>query len=331
MSNLITAENWAVTMFSFTNELLLAAQSPLEVLDQAASQTQSTNFELDGPQFFRNYPNPIVDEIAALKSWLAKTGNSIVTVGGYADRALGSNRLRSSGEIVDLVAKQLELASTLGVRNLRLQADALTFEETALLHKKAEKCSVTIVFELQGSMAPDAPLSLECLRIVRELKSPNVKLMFDTSLFMRRFPPTFASYLNSIGIDDVQVSNLEKLWLENDLANFRGALLGAIKSGDLPPQIQAALPTLLSRFGHSRPIDWIEYAPHVAYVHLKFWDESNEDQAVSDPVLEAARLLAEFDFEGYYCAEWGGHDWLSLEHGSSASMVNALKQHLAAT
>ncbi len=331
MSNLITAENWAVTMFSFTNELLLAAQSPLEIVDQAASQTQATNFELDGPQFFRNYPNPIAGEIDELKSWLAKTGNSIVTIGGYADRALGSKRLRSSGEIVDLVAKQLELAGTLGARNLRLQADALTFEETALLHKKAEKSSVTIVFELQGSMAPDAPLSLECLRIVRELKSPNVKLMFDTSLFMRRFPPTFKSYLNSIGIDEVQVSNIEKLWLVNDLANFRGTLLGAINSGDLPPQIQAALPTLLSRFGHSRPIDWIEYAPHVAYVHLKFWDESNEDQAVSDPVLEAARLLAEFDFEGYYCAEWGGHDWLSLEHGSSASMVNALKQHLAAT
>lgn len=325
MGNLVSPEQWAVTMFSFTNELLLAEKTPVEILSEAANRSLARHFEIDGPQHFHNFPKAPEREIEELIRWMAEHQKTICTVGGYADRALGSEVLRSSASVVDLVAQQLELAARLGAQNLRLQADALSYEDASLLYAKAEKFGVSIVFELQGSMTPDAPISLECLRIVRDLKSPNIRLMFDTSLFMRAFPPSFRLALLKLGLSSNQIELLERLWLQKPLPDFRAKLIELISAGELPPQLQSVFPTLLSRFGHSGPHEWADYAPYVDYVHLKFWDDSNENDHLSEPIRETVMLLSELGFEGYYCAEWGGHDWLSIGDASAAEMVASLK------
>ena len=49
---------WAVTLFSFSNELMAADRSACELLDEVLASGLTKVVELDGPQHFRNYPLP---------------------------------------------------------------------------------------------------------------------------------------------------------------------------------------------------------------------------------------------------------------------------------
>ena len=120
---------WAVTMFSFTNELLDGRKTALDLIEEVLSSGLTKNIEIDGPMHFRNYPSPSAQEINELKALLGKHDARISLMGGAADRAISSTRLVHSAEVVDSVKRQLALSAELGAFGLRMMVGGLTLEE----------------------------------------------------------------------------------------------------------------------------------------------------------------------------------------------------------
>ncbi len=289
---------WAVTMFSFTNELLAARATPLQLIEQAL--TLSKNIEIDGPMHFRNFPNPSAQEIADLKALLAKHGAKISLVGGAVDKAVSSTRLVPSAEVIESVKLQLGLAAELGAFGLRLMVGGLTLDEVKAVAPTAEELDVKILYELHGVMSAESAIARECLQLVKDSGSSHVRLMFDSSLFMTEMPKVLITALNRIGVQNAD--EIAHKWKSSSLDEFRGWLMPQIEKQ--PPPFRAFIPTLTSRMGHSKPSDYDDYLPYIESAHLKYWEEGNSDAELID-------YLAAHNYVGYLTSEWGGHEWAS--------------------
>ncbi|MEY4320364.1 MAG: hypothetical protein RLZZ471_305 [Actinomycetota bacterium] len=316
MSNYKFSDYWAVTMFSFTNELLEARKTPLGLIEEVLKAGVTKNIEIDGPMHFRNYPSPDSSEVADLKALLSRHDARISLVGGAADRAISSDRLVESASVVASVKHQLALAGELGAFGLRMMVGGLSRNELEELVPVAEKYHVRILFELHGVMSAESPTALECLKLVQDVDSPYVRLMFDSSLFMTELPHGLLQSLQATGVTDI--SALAEKWKSSSLSEFRSWLMPQVES--FSPRFKAFLPTLLSRVGHAKPADFDTYLPYIESVHLKFW-ELDEDMTSTQKLIEYLKLK---NYEGYLTSEWGGHEWYSL---SQVAAMEATLNH----
>ncbi|MFM6977387.1 MAG: sugar phosphate isomerase/epimerase family protein [Micrococcales bacterium] len=289
---------WAVTMFSFTNELLEARHTSLELIESVLADGLSKHIEIDGPMHFRNYPNPSTHDIAELKQLLSKHGAKISLIGGAADRAISSTRLVSSAEIVKSVKRQLELAADLGAFGLRLMVGGLSVDEVKAIAPTAEALDVKVLYELHGVMAADSEIARECLQLVKDVDSTHVRLMFDSSLFMTEMPKALLAALGRVGVGNT--NEFDEKWQTSTLDEFRAWLMPQVEK--FPPPFKAFIPTLTSRMGHSKPSDYDEYLPYIESVHLKYWEDGNTD-------ADLINYLIANGYVGYLTSEWGGHEW----------------------
>lgn len=322
-------ERFAVTMFCYTNELLAAQRTPVQLLADLLATGLTKNIEIDGPQHFRNFPQVSAAEVRQVTDLLAETGAKLTLVGGYADRALGS-RIVPSAEVVESLRQQLRLVAALGGYGLRVQADAIRIDEVAVLAPEAEAVGVTILLELQGSMTPDAPVVQSALDVIAAAATPRVRLMFDSSLFMTRFPTPFRAALLGIGLSDQVIDGLQTDWKSKPLGQFRGDLISAVQTGQLTPAIQGFFPTFFSRFGHGVPEDWKDLLPLVDSVQLKFWELADPDGGTLENTRALIQQLEAVGYRGYYCSEWGGHEWYSIDQVPAAAAISWHRE-LAAT
>jgi hypothetical protein len=309
VSNYKFSDYWAVTMFSFTNELLAGRASALELIDQVLSQGLSQFIEIDGPMHFRNYPHSNPAELADLKAVLTKYRAGISLVGGTVDRAVSSTRMVDSASVVESVKAQLALASEIGAFGLRMMVGGLTLEELQEIAPVAEHHGVKILFEMHGVMTPDSPAAVECLELVKTVNSSHVRLMFDSSLFMTELPHGLLKALAASGVSDTDA--FAQKWKHSTLSDFRNWLIPQIDS--FSPTFKAFIPTLFSRLGHARPEEYGDYLPYIESVHLKYW-ELDEDMSSTDALL---KVLSRQNYSGYLTSEWGGHEWYSLNKVSA--------------
>ena len=301
MSNHKFNDYWAVTMFSFTNELLAAKQTPLELIEQALSLTK--NIEIDGPQHFRNYPHPNDKEISDLLELLSRHGARISLLGGAIDRARSATRMVGQPEIIASVKDQLRLAKRIGAYGVRLMVGGLSLEELQEVAPLAEELDIQILFELHGVMTADSALAKDCLALVKAVDSPNVGLMFDSSLFMEEIPQVFKNAMTKIGVSNVD--EIASRWASTTLEDFKQWLMPQLPQ--LPPPFKAFLPTLTSRMGHTSPNTYDEYLPYIRCVHLKYWEIA--DRNGDDELL---KYLYQHNYAGFLTSEWGGHEWESV-------------------
>lgn len=325
MSQPITHGQWAVTMFSFTNELLAAKKDSIELLCEVLDSGLTKVVELDGPQHFRNYPTPPTAEVAETIRAAADRGAIIGQLGIYIDRTIAPGRFLNHEQVIEQVATQLELAGTLGAKFARLGLGFASIDELRELVPIAESHDVTLVLEVQGTQTVDSPQVQENLAFMRELNSPNLGLLFDLSLCMSVLPPTYLVALAECGFTAAEVDELTHVWTNLTLDQLRGEIFGKWLPKSPSSLATMLLLSLVTRMGKSSVADWAEALPLVKGVHLKFWDADDESAAISGPMGELIEALEAYDFKGYFTSEWGGHEWLDSS-APSATMVAAHKK-----
>jgi hypothetical protein len=302
---------WSVTMFSFSNEILARKNKPIEILESLVDSGLTKFVEIDGPQFFRNYPNPSAAEVGQVNELLSGRGVGVSLLGAYMDRAFGHGIMATRQQLMAQIDAQLALGAKLGAKALRIQADAIRDDELDEVLELIEKHGVPLLLELQGSGSPTSPIATHAIAQIKA-SGGKLGLLLDASLFMMSFPPTFLKLLTKIGVSQEQQTLLETNWKSMSSGEFRGWLISAIESGDLPGSIRSQMPTLLSRFGCGKVSDWAEHADLIHSVHLKYWDGEDGQGELSQVAKQIVELLPE-SFEGNICSEWGGHEWHTLE------------------
>jgi hypothetical protein len=150
------------------------------------------------------------------------------------------------------------------------------------------------------------------LDLVSSLGTDWLRFLLDLSLCMPALPRSYLEALAGRGAEAGFVRTLDDAWTQADPAELSAVLAPAISSAR-SPELAALLVTAMTRFGSTEVADWRWFLPHVASVHLKFWELDDEGGAVSRPIRELRAALAALGYDGTYCSEWGGHEWMPAE------------------
>jgi len=148
------------------------------------------------------------------------------------------------------------------------------------------------------------------LELVESLGTDRVRFLLDLSLSMPALPVSYVEALHRHGAPQALIERLQEAWSAADHSAATALLraeLDAIPSSPLAALYVAPL----TRFGCSTVAQWRWFLPNVAAVHLKYWDLDDRNGTVSTPIRDLRAALADIGFDGTFCSEWGGHEWMS--------------------
>jgi len=307
----------AVTLFSLTNEIMLASKTPNQILDEFLATGVTKKIEIDGPQHFRNYPLVADAEIEELQQILLKHDAQVVQLGIYIDRATAPGVLLTDDQAMEHLRQQIELTNRLGTKFARLALGAATEAELLRLLPILSEFDVALLLEVQGTMELNSPLVQGHLDLFEALNDSHLGFVFDLSLCMTALPPSYISALKFAGFSDETIAEITRVWSTGSVDDVRKFVFTQLMPSCKNDFAVSLGLTLATRMGRTEPKEWHRAMKFVQTVHLKFWDTDNADGAVSKPIAELVELLAAQGFSGPLISEWGGHEWVGLDEGSA--------------
>ena len=310
----------AASAFNWTPDVIRAERPSPEIAVGIVADGVASVIELEPGQLWRSFPESADAEVDALREALSDVGGSVSIVGASLDDWLSPTRRRDEDERFAFLLPQLRAAHRVGASGVRLPIGQAGEPLLRRLLPALAELDLVLFEEIQGQQTPDAPGTAPALETIARLDDPRVRVLLDISMLMPSLPPSYLKLLRRSGVDEALLSRLGTDW--RDPAT-NGAVIDALRSGGVPPQVHTAFMNLLVRFGRSRASDLRGILPLIGAVHLKFWDLDDTDDRVSGPIRDIAAELAAGGFRGTLCSEWGGHEWIDDD---AADMT---RQHLA--
>ena len=300
---------WAVTLFSFTNELLAAEGSPDALLAEVLADG-GTLVEIDAAQHFRSFPVLDLDEVRRTAEVVRAAGASVSLLGGGADFLPAPGVHLDDHAVLAQLAAQIEAARLLGAEGIRMPFGVLPWAVLERAAEHARGAGVLLLEEVQGPADPNGSRIRERIADLERTGEPAVRLLLDISALMSGLPPTYADALAAEGVPPDTVARLAEAFATRRVGPMVGP---ALADPALSPAAKSLLVTALTRFGHATAEEWLPLGRWVASVHLKWWDLPS---AQADLAGEAGALLEGLfagGFSGAVCSEWGGHEWEGLD------------------
>lgn len=293
----------SASAFNLTPEVIRAERTADDLALSLVERGIASAIEIELGQMWRGFPSPAPADAARFRDRLAAAGGRVSIVGVSIDE-FDRGRRRTDAERRAFLEPQLRAAAAAGATGVRLpigQAGALLDGLVPLL----EELDLVLFEEAQGHETPAA--RPEAYARIAELDTPHVRLLLDISMLMPALPVTYLDRLERGGIPADLLRRLRDEW--RDPATHE-AVVGLLRSGDVPGPVHTLYMNLLVRFGRARVSDLASVLPLVGATHLKFWDLDDSDDRLSDPLRDVGTALGATGFTGTLCSEWGGQEWL---------------------
>ncbi|VXC24861.1 conserved hypothetical protein [Arthrobacter sp. 9AX] len=317
--NTLAAPDWAVTMFSFTNELIRGERTPLQLVEALLDAQVTDQIEIDAPQHFVSYPRINATEASELRRLMERRQARLSILGIYNDAGSRKDYRFTLDQAEAYLADQIRAASEMGFRATRIMfgVDAPLLKRIAV---HAESYGLPVLQEVQGVIRPDSPEFVRQIETLDQIGSDKLGFVFDLSACMAGLPVTYLESLRREGIPTNVVTYLEQAWHTEPAARVQERLERLTADLNLNAATMARLGMPFGRFGHSQVSDWREHLGRFSAIHLKYWDLFDEDHRVSKPIADLRREFGAINYKGIVTSEWGGHEWSSPEDGTPIEM-----------
>jgi sugar phosphate isomerase/epimerase len=305
--------HWAVTLFSFTNELLGAGLEPDRLLRDLLRSGATRTVEIDAAQHFRSLPILDPVEVRRTADVLRAEGGAVSVLGGGADVVPAPGAPRSVDAVLAELHAQIDAAALLGADGVRIAFGVLPWDVLRRAARRARDAGVLLLEEVQGGIDPAGPQVRARIADLEASGEPAVRFLLDTSALMTGLPPTYVEALHAAGMAEADTARLADAFAERRVPAVAGPLL-ADPATD--PTLRSLLVTALTRFGSGTAPAWTPVLPWIASVHLKWWDPASAAVDLDGELGDLLDALLAAGFSGALCSEWGGHEWTSI--GTSA-------------
>ncbi|MFC0681567.1 hypothetical protein ACFFGH_27375 [Lysobacter korlensis] len=300
--------NWAVTLFSFTTELVAGAD-PNGIVETIATEGGIRRIEIDGFQHFPGLPRVGDAEAAEFRELADRLDLELTELGIYADLALHPDRLLTMDETVQYLADQVASAAKLGFPAVKVMFGIDTAMQEGLL-PHLERHGIPLYQEVQGPVRIDSPELDRQREFAAQHGGGLLGFVFDSSACMPAVPATYVEELRANSVPESAIRLLEEDWAGDRSGQVRGEFTRLTAEAGLPPSLHPLLAMPFMRFGSSTVAEFRDFLPEVSIVHLKFWDLEDADGRVSRPIADLRRELGAIGFDGAITSEWGGHEYL---------------------
>lgn len=320
----------SVSLYSYQDEYYDGILD-LEGCLRETAKSGATGVELLAEQMIKRFPNPIEDE-AFRANWFAtldKYGLKPSCYDAFLENKIYANRTLSLGEQINMMKRDLRLASLLGFKVIRtLVSTPMDVIEGSLEY--AAKVDVKIGLEVHAPFSLNSDWADGYLEMIHRTGTKHFGFIPDMGIFCKNIPDIVRdkvrrhgaseecikivdeAYANRVAKGFTKIKydlNLGKANMEYRMANGMQEMMDKIKAaGGKEADFEYGNASFV--YSWSEPQDLIDNIDYIFHTHAKFYNvhEDYVETAVAIPEVVAAFKKAGYD--GYLSSEYEGGEHL---------------------
>lgn len=335
----------SVSLYSYQDEYY-DKKLDLEGCLQEVAKTGATGVELLAEQMIRQFPDPIYTDEFREKwfGWMRQYGLTPTCYDAFLENRIYDNRTLSLGEQINMMKRDIGLASLLGFTSLRTLASTPMDVIEGSLDYAAEK-NVRIGVEVHSPFSLNSEWADGYLDIISRTGTKHFGFVPDLGIFCRNIPDVIRDKARRLGaneeclkiVDDAYAERTEKGFTKIKYALNLGEANLAYRKANGLNEMTAALEKAGAGEGDfwymntsycytwCDPQDIIDNIQYVVHTHAKFYSmhENYEEDAVDIPAVVAAYKKA--GYTGYLSSEYEGGE--SLRDALEVDSVEQVRRH----
>ena len=323
----------SVSLYSYQDEYY-DKKLDLEGCLRETAKAGATGVELLAEQLIRKFPKPIEDEEfrAQWFGWMEKYGLTPSCYDAFLENHIYDNRMLSLGEQVNMMNRDIRLASMLGFPVLRtLVSTPMDVIEGSLEY--AEKMNVKIGLEVHAPFSLNSGWADGYMEMIHRTGTKYFGFVPDTGIFCKNVPDVLRDKARRHGakeecikiVDDAYAERMAKGFtkikydldlgkanMEYRMANGMGEMMEAVKAaggGSADMEYAGASFT----YSWSDPQDIIDNIDYIYHTHAKFYNVSEDYVETAVAIPEVVEAFKKAGYTGFLSSEYEGGEHLRAD------------------
>jgi len=309
-----------VSLYSYQEEYFLRKMT-LEDCIAAVSKLGADGVEILGEQMLPNFPSPGSKFVDQWFGWMDKYKTKPTAYDAFLDTKLYKNRLLTESECVDMMARDIKLASRLGFNILR----TLVMTPRPVIEKSleiAERHDVKIGIEVHAPFSLKSPWIDEFMELADRLRTPYFGIIPDMGIFVKRLPPVYLGWHVRHGASERIVAYIAEAYaarMDKEKAKAEVAKMGGTEA-------EVQLCEHAFHYSFDNPKWLLPYIPRMLHIHAKFYEMTSDCVEPSIPYDEIVPILVKGGYQGYLSSEYEGQRHIQ-DLGEVDSVEQVRRQH----
>lgn len=291
-----------ISLYSYQEEFYTGKMN-LEDCIREAAKTGATGIEFLPEQMLPTFPNISDDFFKQWHEWMEKYNVEPIAYDAFLETKLFGNRMLTTSENVEMMKRDLKLASRLGCKILRtLVSTPLEVIKQSLAY--AEEVNVKIALEVHAPFTFGTPWFEERLDYIKESGTQWFGIMPDFGIFTKRIGSIFQDeYVRKGGTPEIikMISDNYENDVDKDETFEKVSNLPAATATD------KEFAEFCRHFVYTDPKILVENMPYIVHIHGKFYDITEDLEETSIPYLDVISTLKDAGYNGYICSEYEGN------------------------
>lgn len=323
----------SVSLYSYQDEYY-NKQLDLEGCLRETAKTGATGVELLAEQMIRKFPLPIEDERFREQwfGWLKKYNLEPSCYDSFLENHIYDNRMLTLSEQVDMMKRDIRLASMLGFKNLRtLVSTPMDVIEGSLEY--AEQMNVKIGLEVHAPFSLNSGWADGYMDMIRKTGTKYFGFIPDMGIFCKNIPDVVRDKARRHGakeecikiVDDAYAKRIEKGFvkikydldlgkanMEYRMANGMAEMMDAVKAAG-GGQADLAYAGSSFTYSWSNPQDIIDNIDYIFHTHAKFYNMSKDYVETAVAIPEVVDAFKKAGYKGFLSSEYEGGEHLRAD------------------
>ncbi|MFV0362657.1 MAG: sugar phosphate isomerase/epimerase family protein [Suipraeoptans sp.] len=323
----------SVSLYSYQDEYY-NGQLDLEGCLRETAKTGATGVELLAEQMIKQFPKPIETEEFRNQwfLWLDKYGLEPTCYDAFLENRIYDNRTLCLGEQVNMMKRDLRMASLLGFKNLRtLVSTPMDVIEGSLEY--AEEVGVKIGLEVHAPFSLNSGWADGYMEMINRTGTKVFGFIPDFGIFCKNIPDVLRDKARRNGaseecikiVDDSYAGriakgftkikydlNLGKANMEYRMANGMGEMMDAIKAAG-GNEADLAYGNSSFTYSWSEPQDIIDNIDYIFHTHAKCYNTSEDYVETAVAIPEVVEAYKKAGYKGYLSTEYEGGEHLRAD------------------
>lgn len=292
----------SVSLYSYQEEFYTGKMT-LEDCIRAASEAGATGIEFLPEQMLPEFPNISDEFIEQWHGWMKKYNVEPIAYDAFLDNKLFANRMLTTRENVEMMKRDLLLASKLGFKILRtLVSTPLEVVKQSLSY--AEEVGVVIALEVHAPFTFGTPWFEERLDFIKESGTKWFAIMPDFGIFTKLQGSIFTDeYVRKGGTPEIIKLIADRYEDGIDPTET----LEFIKEMPEATKTDLAFAEFCRHTVYTDPKILVDNMAYIVHIHGKFYDVTEELEETTIPYYDVITTLKEAGYDGYISSEYEGN------------------------
>ena len=338
----------SVSLYSYQDEYYLG-KLDLEGCLRETAATGATGVELLAEQMIKKFPLPIETKEFRDQwfTWLKKYNLTPSCYDAFLENRIYDNRTLTLKEQVNMMNRDLRLASLLGFPVLRtLVSTPMDVIEGSLPY--AEEVGVKIGIEVHAPFSLNSGWADGYMEMINRTGTKFFGFIPDMGIFCRNIPDVVRDKARRHGakeecikiVDDAYAQRVEKGFtkikydlnlgkanMEYRMANGMAQMMDAVKAaGGGPADMEYAGSSFT--YSWSEPQDIIDNIDYIFHTHAKFYNVHEDLQETAVALPEVIEAYKKAGYKGFLSSEYEGGEHLRAD--LDVDSIEQVRRHQAA-